>query len=213
MISPWKILGGAVIGVGAIAAAPFTGGGSLLGGATLLGSLAGGGAVAAAVGAGAVGAGAGAYMSKVEEDEQKKKDDKLSKLAEEAEKIETSLNELMSAFNNQQQYFNLIIAMTAIGMACANADGEIAEEERTHINEFISGVSAAKLPQEVKDRINALYEEPPRLKQAFDLVLAVNAKSFSVFDQIIDITIDADGHVHEKEIEFKNDWEQLKRIS
>lgn len=211
MISPWKILGGAVIGVGAVAAAPFTGGGSLLGGATLLGSLSGAGAVAAAVGA--VGAGAGAYMSKEEEEEKKKKDKELAKLAIKAEKMETGLNELLSEFKNQQQYFDLVIAMTAVGMACANADGEIAEEERTYINEFVSGVSAANLPEQVKDKIHSLYENPPRLRQAFDLVLEVKAKSFSVFDQIIDITIDADGHVHEKEIEFKNDWEHLKRTS
>ena len=36
-----KILGGAAVGVGAIAAAPFTGGGSLFGAATLLTSLTG----------------------------------------------------------------------------------------------------------------------------------------------------------------------------
>lgn len=213
MISPWKILGGAVIGVGAIAAAPITGGGSLLGGATLLGSLAGAGTVAAAVGAGAVGAGAGAYMSKAEEDEKKKKDDELAKLAVKAEKFETDLNKILSTFNDQQQYFNLVIAMTAVGMACANADGEIAEEERKYIDEFVAGVSASALPQREKDKIDDLYKNPPRLKQAFDLVLAVNAKSFSVFDQIIDVTIAADGRKHEKEMEFKKDWEQLKRIS
>jgi len=213
MISPWKILGGAVIGVGAAAAAPFTGGGSLLGGASLIASLTGVGAVAAAVGAGAVGAGAGAYISKSEEDEKKSKDEELATLRVKAEKFETELNNILGTFNDQQQYFNLVIAMTAIGMACANADGEIAEEERKYINEFVSGVSESGLPQETKDKINSLYINPPRLKQAFDLVLKVNAESFSVFDQIIDITIDADGHEHHKEIEFKKDWEQLKRIS
>ena len=44
-MSFWKILGGAVLGVGAIAAAPFTGGGSILGAATLASSLAGVGIV------------------------------------------------------------------------------------------------------------------------------------------------------------------------
>ena len=43
-----KILGLAALGVGAIAAAPFTGGGSILGAATLAGSLAGAGTIAAA---------------------------------------------------------------------------------------------------------------------------------------------------------------------
>ncbi len=47
-----KILAGAAVGVGAVAAAPFTGGGSLLGAATLASSLAGAGTVAAAAGVG-----------------------------------------------------------------------------------------------------------------------------------------------------------------
>lgn len=41
-----KALIGAVVGVGAIAAAPFTGGGSLFAGATLMSSLAGAGVAA-----------------------------------------------------------------------------------------------------------------------------------------------------------------------
>ena len=50
------VLMGAVIGVGAVAAAPFTGGGSLLGAATLAGSLSGVGTGIAAATAGFVGA-------------------------------------------------------------------------------------------------------------------------------------------------------------
>ncbi len=51
-----RILLGAVIGVGAVAAAPFTGGGSVLGAASLAGSLAGVGTCLSAVAAGTVGA-------------------------------------------------------------------------------------------------------------------------------------------------------------
>ena len=46
-----KVLAGVAIGVGAVAAAPFTGGGSLLGAATLGASLSGAGTIAAASGA------------------------------------------------------------------------------------------------------------------------------------------------------------------
>ena len=50
------VLMGAMIGVGAVAAAPFTGGGSILGAATLAGSLSGIGTGVAAATAGFVGA-------------------------------------------------------------------------------------------------------------------------------------------------------------
>jgi len=216
MINPWKIIGGAVIGVGAIAAAPVTGGGSLFGAASLLTSLAGAGTVAAAVGAGAVGAGIGAKLSmdeENEENEKKENEKELAKLKLQAEKFETELNKIVGTFNDQQQYFNLVIAMTAVGMACANADREIADEERQYIEEFVSGVSSSSLPQNVKEKIESLYQKPPRMRQAFDLVLEVGSEEFGVYDEIIDITIAADGKTHEDEIQFKKDWEQLKRIS
>ncbi len=55
-LSMERILLGAALGVGAIAAVPFTGGGSVLGAATLVGSLSGVGTGLAAVTAGIVGA-------------------------------------------------------------------------------------------------------------------------------------------------------------
>ena len=51
-----RILFGAAVGIGAVAAAPFTGGGSVLGAATLAGSLSGIGTGIAAITAGVVGA-------------------------------------------------------------------------------------------------------------------------------------------------------------
>ena len=87
-----KILGLAVLGVGAIAAAPFTGGGSILGAATIAGSLAGAGTIAAAAGAGAVGAGVGYALSRKEEEEEEAKNEKIAELrAEVAATITTKL--------------------------------------------------------------------------------------------------------------------------
>ena len=57
-----KAILGAVIGVGAVAAAPFTGGGSVLGAATLAGSLSGIGTCIAAAAAAAAGAALGDEM-------------------------------------------------------------------------------------------------------------------------------------------------------
>lgn len=83
-----KILGLAALGIGAIAAAPFTGGGSILGAATIAGSLAGAGTIAAAAGAGAVGAGVGYALSRKEEEEEQAKNEKIAELRKKAEKFE-----------------------------------------------------------------------------------------------------------------------------
>ena len=62
-----RIILGAVLGVGAVAAAPFTGGGSVLGAATLAGSLSGLGTGLAAATAGVVGAALADGMADEEE--------------------------------------------------------------------------------------------------------------------------------------------------
>lgn len=62
-----RMLLGAVLGIGAIAAAPFTGGGSVLGAATLAGSLSGVGTGLAAATAGVVGAAVADGMADEEE--------------------------------------------------------------------------------------------------------------------------------------------------
>ena len=58
-------VGGVALGVGAVAAAPFTGGGSLLGGASIIASLAGAGVVAGV--AGVAGAAGGAVVQNFED--------------------------------------------------------------------------------------------------------------------------------------------------
>jgi len=80
-----KILGLAALGVGAVAAAPFTGGGSILAATGAAASLAGAGTVAAAVGAGAAGAAAGAIMSENEEEEQRQERRRRERAEERAE--------------------------------------------------------------------------------------------------------------------------------
>ena len=104
----WKILGGVAIGVGAVAAAPFTGGGSVLAGATALSSLAGAGTIAAAVGAGAVGAGVGAKMAY---DEEQEKEEERKKQAEQnlrLQKMEEALKDAEPQLKEQEDYFNLL---------------------------------------------------------------------------------------------------------
>ena len=94
----WKILGGVAIGVGAVAAAPFTGGGSLLAAGVSLGSsLAGAGAVAAAVAAGSAGAVAGAALSKQEDEQRKREIDRTKKEATAAlKRVKKALGSLLN---------------------------------------------------------------------------------------------------------------------
>ncbi|MGL6001903.1 MAG: hypothetical protein ACRCZ4_07380, partial [Plesiomonas sp.] len=119
-----KILTGIAVGVGAVAAAPFTGGGSLLGGVSLIASLSGAGTIATAVGAGAVGGLVGAAVADSDEEEvkQAKEKGRAEGRAESAVQMEKLLNKLSQALEklkSHDEHFKAIIAMEAVGVSCA----------------------------------------------------------------------------------------------
>jgi len=188
-----KILIGVVVGVGAVAAAPFTGGGSLLGAATLAGSLAGAGAVAA--GAGAVGAGAGYLLGKKEEEEKEAKERVIATLKQKASKYEDIINE-------HAEHTQTIIAMMALGVSIANIDGHFSDEERDSLNEFVGGVVSANYPQYVVEKINELIENPPTFNEAMKYLENVDMTFYADARNLLVTIAEADGDVHPKEKAF-----------
>lgn len=197
-----KILGLAALGVAAVAAAPFTGGGSLFGAATLAGSLAGAGAIAAAGTAGAVGAGVGYALSRKEEEEEQVKNEKIAELRKKAEKFEEDFKRAISQFQGDKEYFNFIIASTALGMAIANADGEISNDELIEINEFVGGIASSNYPQHIVYTITQLKDNPPSFNEAMKYLEKVNISNYESIRSLIELVIEADGIIHEKEKAF-----------
>lgn len=197
-----KILGLAALGVAAVAAAPFTGGGSLFGAATLAGSLAGAGAIAAAGTAGAVGAGVGYALSRKEEEEEQVKNEKIAELRKKAEKFEEDFKRAISQFQGDKEYFNYIIASTAMGMAIANADGQISNDELIEINEFIGGMASSNYPQHIVYTITQLKDNPPSFNEAMKYLEKVNVTNYESIRSLIELVIEADGIIHEKEKAF-----------
>jgi len=211
-----KILTGVAIGVGAVAAAPFTGGGSLLGGATLAASLTGAGTVAAATGAGLVGAAAGGVLAEEEENKRKRAVDKARAEAKaeadmkikELEKIlKSSLNKLKS----HDEHFRAIIALEAVGVSCAACDGDFSDNEKEEIGEFVKGMLAQKIPDDVKEKIQTIYENPPSIEEAFQLAKESGIK-LNIFEDLVQFVMEIDGVKPEEEA-FTHAWNQLKDVA
>jgi uncharacterized membrane protein YebE (DUF533 family) len=208
-----KILAGAAVGVGAIAAAPFTGGGSLLGGASVIASLTGAGTIAAAVGAGTAGAVVGAAMADSEENEKKqiKEEGRAEGLAENAlqiEKLANKLSQALEKLKSHDEHFKAIIAMEAVGVACAACDGDFSDNEREEIGEFVKGMIAQSIPKDVKDKIQDVYDNPPSVKEAF-LLAKDSGMSLEVYEELIRFVMEIDGIKPEEEA-FVQAWNQLK---
>jgi len=208
-----KILAGAAVGVGAVAAAPFTGGGSLLGGASAIASLAGAGTVATAVGAGTVGGVVGAAMADSEENEKKqiKEEGRVEGRAEHAvqiEKIANKLSQALEKLKSHDEHFKAIIAMEAVGVSCAACDGDFSDNEREEIGEFVKGMIAQSIPEEVKEKIQYIYNNPPTVKEAF-LLARDSGMSLDVYEDLIGFVMEIDG-VKPEEDAFVQAWNQLK---
>lgn len=193
-------VGGAVLGAGAIAAAPFTGGGSIFGAVTLASSLAGAGAVAA--GTAAVAGGTGVYLAKKEDEEDEKKNIEITKLRCKAEKFEEVVKKVLETFEGDKEYFNYIIGLTAIGLAMANVDGEIVPEERQELEEFIGGIANSNYPPYVKESIKNLYENIPNLMTAMKYVVKINPLNYDSIRELIELVMMADKIQHQKEVAF-----------
>lgn len=212
-INYWKMLGGAAIGVGAIAAAPFTGGGSLAGGATLLGSLAGAGTVAAALGAGVAGAVVAANVDGDEEVrkagvEAGRKQAKAEHLAE-ITNLNQQLEKAMQSLKLAGRHFNAIIALNAVAIATANCKGGITDGDREGIEQFIAGVAAGAIPNTVLGKIESLYVLPPSVREAFTMAVE-SGIDMAIFDELINMVVLSKSSVHPQEAAFMQAWNHLK---
>lgn len=210
-----KILAGAAVGVGAVAAAPFTGGGSLLGGASVIASLTGAGTVAAAIGAGTVGGVVGAAMADSEENEKKqiKEEGRAEGRAENAIQIDKLAKKLSQALENlksHDEHFKAIIAMEAVGVSCAACDGDFSDNEREEIGAFVKGMMAQSIPEKVKEKIQYIYSNPPTVKEAF-LLAKDSGMSLDVYEDLIRFVMEIDGVKPEEEV-FVQAWNQLKAV-
>ncbi len=182
-----KILGLAALGVGAVAAAPFTGGGSLLGAASIGASLAGAGTVAGAVGAGVAGATAGAILSESEEEEREKLEKKVAQANLKAQKSENIVKE-------HEAHTKLILALSALGISMANADGHISEEEEIELNEFIGGLSSQNYPTHIVEQINDFVKNPPNFNTALKYLEQVPSVEYQDIRNLLVIVMEADNH-------------------
>lgn len=202
----FKILGGVALGVGAVAAAPFTGGGSIVGAATLAGSLAGAGTVAAAVGAGVVGGVAVSAMSDAEKEEGRRegKREATAEYDKKLEKFSSQLGVVEKKLADTKDYFRLLIALFSVGMATANADGEIVQSELEDLDEFVLGVlKSSALPKDLKDRVQEIKDNPPNFSTAVSEIKQLkNIENYEIFETVIEIISLSDGILHEKEKEF-----------
>lgn len=199
-MSFWKVLGGAVAGVGAVACLPVFG---AVGAVT---------AVGAAVGAAIGGLGGAALASSDEESVNNARDEgkreATAKYEREVNKLVEALHEAKNKLDGDKTYFQLVIALFAIGMATANADGDIAQEELDDLEQFVSGVSSSALPAHIEQQIQQFKENPPTLNTAIAYIQQLESPDITLFRSVIQMISESDGKVTDHERAFLAAFDQ-----
>lgn len=211
----FKILAFAAVGVGAVAAAPFTGGGSVFAGASLLGSLAGAGTIAAAAGAAAAGATVGGVLSEMDEEQRRTYERNAREQGFEAgialttEAYKEKFEKFQNKFSQYQNFERQLVGLYAVGIAAAYADGKFSEEEQWDLEEFVSGAAAAALPSHIKATLKKMRDTPPSLEEAIETAKKSGCSADDISDVML-LIINADSVVLPEEVQFMERWEALK---
>ena len=141
------------------------------------------------------------------EKENDKKNEEIAELKKQLEKIKKSLEIL----NSDSEYFHFIIAATAVGLATANADGNISEDESMDIKEFIGGIGNMHYPQHIKDILKGLEEKIPTLGTVMKYLEKVPPQSIKSLEELVETVIWSDRIEHESEIRFRIAFQELAK--
>jgi len=144
------------------------------------------------------------YPNKLNAEEQKQ--------ALELEKIQNIMQSSQMQLSKNGNYFDGIKAMVCVGVACAISDGEISDIEKSGIEDFILGVCGGHLPNDLRDNIDKIYLNPPNITTAFVMANSLGLDSLELFDEIINVTIQADDEINESESIFLTKWNDLKKM-
>ena len=148
-------------------------------------------------------------------DEEKAKDEGRAEAKAEVkvamDKLEKKLCHSLNSLKSQNEHFQAIIALEAVGVACAACDGDFSDNERKEIGEFVKGMMAQSIPENIKEKIQSIYDEPPTVQEAFFLAKKSGIE-LEVYEDIIQFVMEIDG-VKPEEEEFTHAWSQLKEAA
>lgn len=213
-MSTGKIILGVLVGVGAIAAIPFTAGGSVFGGASLIASLAG--AEVLAVGAAVVGGAAGAAMSEKDKKDRKKESENQFKDGTKAG--ENATKEKFADFIQSQKDRDILVLISVkLGVYISKLDGNVDPKEIDEINNIYFIINdSPNTPTVVKDQIKKIIHPSFQISYQ-DVIIEVKEflklksqtqriEYYKYFDKLISKIISADGHNHPAELDFYSKW-------
>jgi hypothetical protein len=125
------------------------------------------------------------------------------------EKFQGLFTTAVEGAKNQEELNALLLAIVTVGMSCAASDGDIASEEFYEIKGFCKNIGDDSRFDTIKAQMDSLIASPPGIEDAFTTAKTINLESMELFSEIVDLVITADMKEHEKEIDYRMQWQQL----
>ena len=138
---------------------------------------------------------------------------KAAKQQKKLEKMVKALKKAEEKAGAMDEYFDLVVALFAMGMATASCDGEVDPAEVTEIDEVVAGIAQTRLPANVKRKIKSLKDSPPNLKTAMSLARKLESPDWSMFESVIELVAISDGVVTKEEDALLEAFRQLQKAS
>ena len=128
----------------------------------------------------------------------------------EFDSLKKHLSDAFNKLSSMDEYWNAIIAIEAVGTSCASSDKDFSDKERKEISKFIHSINENQnMPSSIKEKIDAIYQNPLPLNKAF--LLAKETKiEISVFEELIDLVMHVDGVKFEEKVVL-NAWHDFKK--
>jgi hypothetical protein len=113
---------------------------------------------------------------------------------------------------HDKHYFDVILAVATVGYAYAAAyDGEVSEEMRDYINDFVAGQGAGHLPPSLRRKLNDLFKAPPDVDTAYENAMVLAPNAIELCDMIIELLAERlEGSNSLAARKFVSSWSQLK---
>lgn len=188
----WGMVGGALVGMGMVAALPVLG---PVGGISTLGVL-----IGAAVGGAGGTAVAAAYEREVLDAYERGQVEQAQKLRD----VQANVRRFHGWWGG---YAKRVEALMAIGFAAAAVDGPVNDDERAVIGQFVWGVTGAWQHWGLRRRIDQMAKAPPTYADAVRQVARIGDPALvAVVEDVIEMAIRADGRPSGAERGFLDAW-------
>jgi len=127
----------------------------------------------------------------------------------ELEQVRERLLASLAFIEGCENYFNLIVSVTAVAVASISSCRELMPSERDQFESFFIGHLANELPENIKNKISSIYDTPLSMAEAYELA-SDNELSMAAFDDVLNLSLAVMDASDDDIALISQTWSQLK---